>query len=65
MSKFTINEQIIKWIRKNCDSDKDIEEFLLNLIYFEAERTGQWQWKDNYKRMIKNHSNEWGNKNEN
>ena len=65
MSKTTINEQIIKCIKKNCENDKDIEEFLMNLIYFEAERTGQWQWRDTYKKMIRNHSVKWGNKNEN
>ena len=61
MSDGRINEQILNWIKINSKDDKIIEDFLKDLIYEEAEHTGQWKWKDNYKKKIKKCSDEWEN----
>ena len=64
MDDSRINEQILKCIRINTKNDKVIEEFLIELIYEEAEHPGQWWWKDTYKKKIKEYSEKWGGRNE-
>lgn len=61
MSDGKINEAILKGIRENCENDEVISEFLVDLIYEEAEHPGgQWRWKDNYKKKIEQYSEKMG-----
>lgn len=65
MSEIRVNEQILNWISINSKDDKIVENFLKELIYDEAEHPGQWRWKENYKKKIKNYSDNWRDSNEN
>ena len=64
MSDVKVNEQILNWISINSKDDKTVEDFLKDLIYEEAEHPGQWKWKENYRKKIKNYSAKWRNSNE-
>lgn len=49
-----VNERIIRAIRENCGEDKELADFILELIYQEVENYGKsWWWKDTYKKLIK------------
>jgi hypothetical protein len=65
MSNGKINERILKGIRENCKNDEALSEFLINLIYEEAEHSGQWWWKDIYRKKIEKYSEKWGDSDEN
>lgn len=61
MSESKINEAILKGIRENSENDEAISEFLVDLIYEEAEHPGgQWRWKENYKKKIEQYSEKMG-----
>lgn len=61
MSDGRINEAILKGIRENSENDEVISEFLVDLIYEEAEHPGgQWRWKDNYKKKIEQYAEKMG-----
>ncbi len=59
MSDTRINEEILESLRENCGNDKVISEFLIDLVCEEAEHPGQWQYKEVYRRRIKEYSNKW------
>lgn len=59
MSNGGVNEQILNWIKKSAGSDKMVADFLVDLIYEEAEHPGQWWWKDTYKKKIMEYCNKW------
>jgi hypothetical protein len=65
MSGSKINEQILKWIMEYCEEDKVVRDFLIDLIYEEVEHSGQWRWKDTYRKKIKKYSENWSIQNEN
>lgn len=55
-----INEQIIESIREKSENSKAIADFLIDLIYNEAEHPKQWKWKDTYRKKIQKYLREWG-----
>ena len=55
-----INEQIIESIREKSENSKAIADFLIDLIYSEAEHPKQWKWKDTYRKKIEKYLKEWG-----
>ncbi len=59
MSSVKINERILEGITKNSGGDEVIKDFLINLIYGEADHSGQWWWKDAYKKLIDRGSADW------
>jgi len=59
MSSVKINERILEGITKNSGGDEVIKDFLINLIYEEADHPGQWWWKDTYKKLIDRFSADW------
>jgi hypothetical protein len=56
MSDGKINERILKIIEENCKNKKLIGEFLKELINWEVLNTHKWEWKDDYRNMIKKYS---------
>ena len=64
MSKSGINERILTRIKEG-DKDEEIINFLIDILYEEAEHSGQWWWKETYKKKIEEYSKEWGENNEN
>ena len=59
MSSHRINEQILEALRENSNGDKAIADFLIDLIYEEAEHPGQWRYKEVYRKKIKEYSEKW------
>ena len=51
-------ELILTGIKENSKNDKNIQIFLSELVFEEAEHPGQWRWKDNYRKKIKRYSGE-------
>lgn len=65
MRDFRINEQIIRWVRENSKNDKMIEEFIIDLIYEEAEHSIKGNWREIYKKKIKKYLKEQSESDEN
>jgi len=65
MSNLKINERIIEGIRENSKDNKVMQDFLIDLIYEEAEHLGTWWYKDIYKKRIDKCSEDWEENNEN
>jgi len=59
MSSVKINERILEGITKNSVGNEVIKNFLIDLIYEEADHPGQWWWKDTYKKLIDRFSADW------
>ena len=59
MSDGIISDQILRWIRKNSGNDNAIENFLTELMCEEAEHSGQWWWKEVYKKKLDEFSEKW------
>ena len=59
MSVRNINPQLVKSIKTNCGGDIVIEQFLVALIYEEAEHTGNWRWKETYRKKIDEAIEKW------
>ena len=51
MTDGAINRRILKAVSEFTD-DADIREFLKELLFLEAERKGQWRWKEVYRSKI-------------
>ena len=47
-----INPAILQRLRKEAEGNKDVCQFLEQLIFIEAEHPGQWWWKETYKSII-------------
>lgn len=54
-----INDKIIKEIDKHS-TDKNIAEFLKELLFEEAEHPGMWHYKKTYRKAIEKYSEEEG-----
>ena len=65
MSSVKINERILEGIRENSGGDEVIENFLIDLIYQEADRPGQWWWKETYRKLVDEYSADWRESDEN
>lgn len=65
MSSVRINERILEGIRENSGGDEVIESFLIDLIYEEACRPGQWWWKETYRKLLDKYSADWRESDEN
>jgi hypothetical protein len=59
MSNIKINQRILEGIAEHSGGDEVIERFLIDLVYEEAEHTGQWWWKSEYKRLVDRYSAAW------
>ncbi|HEY8363041.1 MAG TPA: hypothetical protein VIK77_09185 [Tissierellaceae bacterium] len=66
MGDVRINERIIKGIKECSEGDKIIENFLIDLIYEEAEHSGKWwKWMDKYEEKIERYVDNWSDANDN
>jgi hypothetical protein len=64
MSNRKINPRILEKIRQNNEGDDAIAEFLIDLIYEEAEHPEGWWWNRTYTKKVKQYSKKWGNADE-
>jgi len=58
MSDGRINERILNGLKHHSEGDDAIREFLLDLVYEEAEHPGHWQWKRTYRARIRDRARE-------
>jgi hypothetical protein len=65
MSGVKINEQILEGIRENSGGNEVIKNFLIDLIYEEADHPGQWWWKETYRKGVDKYSADWRESDEN
>ena len=60
MTQGKVNDLIIKAIKENSQGDELINEFLINLIFEEAEHAGAtWHWKQRYRNRISSDADKW------
>lgn len=59
MSAGKINPQVVKKVRENSEGDEVVAEFLIDLIYKEAEHGPGWWWSRTYRKKVKAYSNKW------
>jgi hypothetical protein len=59
MSSTKINQRILDRIAEHSAGDEVIEQFLIGLVYEEAEHPGQWHWKAEYRKLIDRYSAAW------
>ena len=65
MPRMSITKHISECIKEKAASDKPIQEFIMELLRWELSTKGAYQFKDNYRQMIKNYSSRWEVPNEN
>jgi mannitol-1-phosphate/altronate dehydrogenase len=58
MSKGLISEQILKTIQQTI-KDKAIRDFIIELIYEEANHIEHWRFKNSYNNLIEKYSEIW------
>ena len=59
MTDGRINEQILAKLREHSQGDGQVTSFLIDLLYEEAEHSGQWWWKKNYRSKVQEYSEDW------
>lgn len=59
MSDGRINERILNGLQQRTRADSAIHQFLLDLVYEEAEHPGQWRWKGAYRTRVREYSEQW------
>jgi len=64
MTDRKINPRILKNIRRNSRGDDAIADFLVDLVYEEAENSSGWHWRRIYKEKVKQYSERWRNEGE-
>jgi len=63
MSKGSISEQILKAIQQ-ITNDKAVRDFIIELIYEEANHIEHWRFKSSYNNLIDKYSEMWSPKND-
>lgn len=61
MSKGSISEHILKTIQQSTN-DKVISDFIIELIYEEANHIEHWRFKNSYNTLIEKYSELWSQK---
>ena len=64
MTDGRINEQILRKLRESMGDDDAIGDFLVDLLYEEAEHSGQWWWTEIYKKKVARYAEKWESDNE-
>jgi hypothetical protein len=64
MSSRSIHPRIVRKIRQNNAGDKVIGDFLIDLIYEEADHSPGWWWRKFYIQKVEQYSQKWRNKSE-
>ena len=60
MASGKINEQILQTIREHAEDDLVLQEFLIELLYEEAEHVGRWRAKNVYDKKVEKFAKKWG-----
>ena len=65
MQSMNITKQISETIKEQASNDEPLQEFILAILKWELGTKGAFQFKENYKQMIKQYSSRWEVKSEN
>jgi len=55
-----INEDIIEQLKNKSKDDKQVKDFLVDMLYKEAENPPGWWFRDTYKSKIEEYVKDWG-----
>ena len=64
MKSDSLNSTILTTLREKC-ANNNVYAFLINLLYEEACKKGNWKWKEYYIENVEAYSKPKGDKNEN
>jgi hypothetical protein len=64
VAKPKISRHILEAIRENSKDSECIRDFLIKLIYDEANHPGSWWFKEPYKKKLEEYCNKWALENE-
>ena len=59
MSSMNIAKQISETIKEQTSNDEPLQEFILSVLKWELGTKGAFQFKENYRQMIKQYSSRW------
>ena len=60
MPSTNIAKQISETIKEQASNDEPLQEFILAILKWELSTKGAFQFKENYRQMIKQYSSKWG-----
>ena len=60
MPSINIAKQISETIKEQASNDDLLQEFILAIFKWELSTKGAFQFKENYRQMIKQYSSKWG-----
>jgi hypothetical protein len=59
MPSMNIAKQISETIKEQASNDESLKEFILAILKWELSTKGTFQFKENYRQMIKQYSSKW------
>lgn len=59
MSNGKVNERILELIDELTNDDKILADFLKDLLFYEIENPGQWQWSKTYRKLVEKYAEQW------
>jgi hypothetical protein len=59
VSERKLNPRILDKVRENSEGDDAIRDFLVDLIYEEAENSFGWHWRETYNQKVGEYSKKW------
>ena len=59
MTSTNITKQISETIKEQTSNDEPLQEFILSVLKWELSTKGAFQFKENYRQMIKQYSSRW------
>jgi hypothetical protein len=59
MPSTNIAKQISEVIKEQASNDESLQQFILAILKWELSTKGAFQFKENYRQMIKQYSSKW------
>ena len=59
MPSMNIAKQISETIKEQASNDESLQEFIIAILKWELSTKGTFQFKENYRQMIKQYSSKW------
>lgn len=59
MDHYGLNEELIRSINDASEKDEVIRDFLINLVFEEAEHPDRWWWNRTYREKVEDHVKRW------
>lgn len=65
MDQSRLDEELVRTIDVASEGDDVLRQFLLDLVFEEAEYPGRWRWKNAYREKVKASAKQWKGNDEN